>query len=231
MAKKGERKHAKRISSPKSIFIRDRKKRGKRFLVKSSPGTHKREKSEPLLFFLREHLKLVKTLKEAKYVLNNGKVKIDGRVRKDPAFPVGLMDVIEIEGKFYEMGIDEKGRLKVVEIEGKDKKLEKVVNKVSVSKDNYQLTFHDGYTILTKDNSIKCGDSVVLNLKEWKIEKHIPLKEGVTCLVVEGKHSGEKAKLKEIVNRGGNREAVLKFKDKEVLTRWKYLFALDEGEG
>ncbi len=230
MAKRGERKHMKRISAPKRILIKDKKKRGRRFLINTSPGPHKKDFSEPLAFLLREHLGIVKTLKEAKYVLSKGEVKVDGRVRKKPDFPVGLMDVISIGEKNYRMFIDDKGRLDVVPLEGEEAKLKpkKVINKVCRGKDLYQLTFHDGYTMLTKDNSIKVGDTLVFDVVEGKVKKHIPLKPGVTCLVVEGKHSGEKARLKEVIIRGGKKEALLEFKDKEVLTRWNYLFAVEE---
>ncbi len=229
MAKKGERKHMKRLSSPKKIFIKDRKKRGRRFLIKTAAGTHKREYSEPLAFLLREQMGIAKSLREVKFILNQSKVKVDGRVRKNPEFPVGLMDIITIGNENYVIGIDEKGRLKVEKTETGNLKLKKVMNKVTVSKDKYQLTFHDGNTYLTNDNNIKIGDSVLFNITEKKIEKHIPLKEGALCLVIEGKHSGGKAKLKEVVMRAGIREAVLDFNNKEVITRWNYLFALNEG--
>ncbi len=227
MAAKGERKHMKRLSSPKRIPLTDRKKRGRRFLVRTSPGTHPKKDSEPLAFLLREQLKVARTRKEVNYILNEGKVKVDGRVRKRDDFPVGLMDIVEVGNDVYRIGIDNKGRLKVEKVEERNLKLKKVKRKVQAEKDKYQLTFHDGTTLLTSDNNIKVGDSVIFNLKEKKIEKHIPLKEGTLCLVIEGKHSGEKAKLKEVKIREGKKEAVLDFNGEDVITRWNYLFALE----
>ena len=42
------------------------------------------------------------------------------------------------------------------------------------------------------------GDSAVINLKEKKIQSHIPLKEKSDVVVFSGKHSGKKGKITQI---------------------------------
>jgi hypothetical protein len=43
---------------------------------------------------LRDILKYATTGKEAKMIVKQGKVKVDGKTRFDERFPVGLMDVV-----------------------------------------------------------------------------------------------------------------------------------------
>src|SRR6266536_2467318 len=65
---------------------------------RTRPGPHAREKSLPLVVIVRESLGLANIAKEAIRIINQGKVKVDGVVRRDRRFPVGLMDIVQIEG-------------------------------------------------------------------------------------------------------------------------------------
>src|SRR5713226_8682295 len=93
MAKKGGRNRMKRLSAPK-LWDLERKK--KRFTFKPTPGPHSIAKSYPLGVLLRDLMGLVKTAGELRYVVNAGRVLVDGRVRRTPAFPVGLFDVVSV---------------------------------------------------------------------------------------------------------------------------------------
>ena len=229
MAKKGEKKHLKRIALPKKLPIHDKKERGRRFLVKPSPGPHKKESALPLIAVLRELLGFVETKKEGKFVLNKGLVRVDGKERRKIDFPIGLMDILEIGEELYLVGLDEKGSLKLYKWNKKDEKCLKVVKKKTVKKGILQLTFHDGRTYLTKDNSIKVGDGVIFDLQKKEIKKVIPLKEGQLCLITEGKHSGKVGELKGIKREGERVDAYLKLSNgEEVITRKAYLFPIDE---
>ena len=70
----------------------------KRFVVTVKPGSHRRNASIPSAVFLRDTLKIVKTLREAKFAIYNGKVTVDGIKRKSLHHGIGLMDVIELDG-------------------------------------------------------------------------------------------------------------------------------------
>ena len=67
------------------------------------------------------------------------------------------------------------------------------------------MNLDDGGNILTKEK-FSVGDSVLLNTKESKIVKVLPLREGANIEVILGKHAGEKGKLVGYVNliRGKN---------------------------
>jgi len=68
-----------------------------RFVITVKPGPHKKNYSVPTAVFLRDTLKLVTSLREAKSAIYAGKVKIDGVVRKSLHHAIGLMDVVELE--------------------------------------------------------------------------------------------------------------------------------------
>src|SRR5437879_12894758 len=65
---------------------------------RTRPGPHAREKSLPLMVIVRESLGLANIAKEAIKIISTGKVKVDGVVRRYRRFPVGLMEIVQIEG-------------------------------------------------------------------------------------------------------------------------------------
>jgi len=69
-----------------------------RFVITVRPGPHKKSQSIPSTILLRDVLKVVSTLREAKSVIYKGKVKVDGVIIKSLHHGVGLMDVVELEG-------------------------------------------------------------------------------------------------------------------------------------
>src|SRR2546429_7473208 len=73
-------------------------RKDKRFVITVKPGGHKKSLSIPTAVFVRDTLKLVYTLREAKSVVYGGKIKIDGVVRKSIHQGIGLMDVVGMEG-------------------------------------------------------------------------------------------------------------------------------------
>ena len=90
MAKRGPRKHLKRLSAPKHWML---SKVGGIWATKPSQGPHKLRECVPLNVILRNKLKLALTNREAKLIVmsREGNVAIDGKIRKDTKFPVGFM--------------------------------------------------------------------------------------------------------------------------------------------
>ena len=70
----------------------------KRFVITVRPGSHAKNNSIPSAVLLRDTLKKVKTLREAKSSIYGGKVKVDGVTQKSLHHSIGLMDTIELEG-------------------------------------------------------------------------------------------------------------------------------------
>ena len=189
----------KRLRVP--AFWRIPKKMSK-WVVHPSPGPHKKFECIPLLILIRDILKLAETGKEAKKIIKSGAILVDGRVRKDHRYPVGLMDVVEIPKlkKYYRIVPGKKGYLKIIEIDEKEGKMKllKIVNKTLVKGGRIQLNFHDGKNILIDEDVFKTGDSVLVSLPDLKILQHIKMKEGCLVLITKGKNAGKLGKLKEI---------------------------------
>ena len=101
-------KHLKRLNAPRVVRIH-RKERT--WTIRPSPGPHPLEKSIALCIIVRDYLNLTDTQREAKTVISNGEIIVDGIVRKSNKFPCGLMDVISIPKakKDYRILFDQRG--------------------------------------------------------------------------------------------------------------------------
>jgi len=232
MAKMGSRKHLKRFKSPRHWPIPPKERK---WTVKPSPGPHALENSLPLLIIVRDILGVAETSREAKKIINNGEIIIDGRPRKDYKFPVGFMDIVEIPktGETYRVGLSEKGELTLYPIEDdKNFKLCKIINKTTIKGGKTQLNFHDGRNQITDEN-FKVGDVIKLKIPQQEIIDSISFKEGNIGLVTGGKHIGEIGKIKKItITRSSMPNTVIMETDtnKRFMTLKDYVFVIGEKE-
>lgn len=198
MAIMGSRKHLKRFKAPKHWPIHPKENK---WTTKPNAGPHAIEESLPLLLIIRDILGVADNAREAKRVINNGEILVDGRVRKDYKFPVGFMDVIEIpkSESVYRILPDEKGRLILHKItaENKEFKLCKIVDKTTIKGGKTQLNLHDGRNCLV-EGEYKAGDVVVLKVPDQDVSERIVFEEGTIGLITGGKHTGEIGRIKEI---------------------------------
>ena len=100
-------------------------------------------------------------------------IKIDGKVRTDPTYPAGFMDVITIEktGEFFRLVYDVKGRFTIHRISKEEAqyKLCKVRKTELGAKGVPLLVTHDGRTICFPDPLIKAHDTVQVDIATIKI--------------------------------------------------------------
>jgi len=199
-----------------------------RFISTVRAGPHPKKKSITLSSILRDMLGYANTAKEAKQILNNGHVLVDKKVRRDPNYGVGLMDVLELPdvGKRFIL-IPKKKTIVLSEIKKKDAetKLCKIIDKTVVSGGRIQLNLHDGSNIIVdkkdkKDYGTK--DSVVLKLPDRKIKDLVKFKEGNIALVVDGIHAGETGKIEQIMPASRKHKSLTKLGELQTLT--SYLF-------
>ena len=159
-----------------------------------SPGPHKVDESIPLLMALRDILKLVDTNREARRIIGERKVLVDGRVMTDFRFPLGLMDVLSIPSikKHYRVLKDPTGKIGLYEIpeEKAEWKLVRINNKSVVRGGFTQLNLHDGRNIVVQ-RQYNTKDVLKITLPSQKIITHYPFEPGKICMITEGKHSGE----------------------------------------
>ena len=176
-------------------------RKNKRFVITVRPGPHKKNYSVPTAVFLRDTLKIVSSLREAKTAIYSGKVKIDGVVRKSLHHAIGLMDVVELENvsDIYRLVPSEKKLLKPIKINEseKSKKLVRVVSKTTINKGKMQIGFHDGRSTIL-DIKVNVGDSCLIQIPDQKILEVIKLEAGYQCLVTHGSNTGQIGKIETI---------------------------------
>ena len=176
-------------------------RKDKRFVITTKPGPHKKSYAIPTAVFLRDTLKIVSSLREAKASIYSGKVKIDGVVRKSLHHAIGLMDVIELENvsDIYRLVPTEGKILKPIKIKDaeKSKKLVRIVTKTTINKGKIQTGFHDGRSTLAEVNG-KVGDTCVMQIPDQKVLEVIKLEAGCQGLVTRGINAGQIGKVESV---------------------------------
>src|SRR5918994_3367400 len=197
MGKKGRDTRIKRQLAP--TFWAIRRKEGQ-FVMRVNPGPHPGKRAYPLGMVLRDVLKVASTGHEADRILKAGKVKVDGVIRRDPNFAIGLMDVLELAiGQAYRMVPKNGVSLSPIAIEEAEKglKLIKITSKTTIRGKKIQYGFHDSKTIIS-DQNLKVGDTCVISLPEVKITDHIAFDKGSIALIITGENAGAVGKIEDI---------------------------------
>jgi small subunit ribosomal protein S4e len=214
--------HLKRIASPRTWAIN---RKESVFVTRPKPGAHSMENGLPLGVVLRDFLGLTSSMTEAKKLLNNNKVLVDGKARRDHRYLIGLFDVLTFEeaNKHYRVLFDKKGRIIIKEIQKEEAGLKvcKIVGKTILQKGKVQYNLHDGKNIIA-DVTAKVGDTLLLSLPKLEVKEILPLEKGATVFLTKGKYSGEVGQFKEI-----KKEEAIFTKDKvDIETAKGYLFVV-----
>ena len=132
-----------------------------------------------------------------------GLVKIDNKIRRDPKFPLGIMDVVTIEktGEFFRILLDVKGRFQAHRIGSEEAKFKlcKVVKKaIGKNKIPYLVT-NDGRTIRFAHPDIQIDDTIKLSLETNEILKHYKVKKGNVAVITSGYNKGRVGIVNEII--------------------------------
>ena len=204
--------HMKRLAAPRTWPI---KKKAHVFIAKQSAGAHAIENSMPAIVVIRDMLKICDTAREAKRIIGQRDILVDGKAIKDPKTPIGLMDVVSVPAlnANYRMLLTSKGKLTLVAIDDaeKDWKLCRIENKTIVKDGKFQLNLHDGRNILLDKNEYKTGDVLKVAFDGQKILECYPMEAGATVLVSEGNHAGNIETITEYVVINGPSANVVRF--------------------
>jgi len=179
-------------------------KKAEKFVVRPCPGPHGKMECIPLQIILRDVLGYAESAVEARKILNQGKILVDKKTRKEAKFPVGLMDVIEIPDahEYYRVDMSKNGLyLDKIQKHETEAKLCRINKKTVVKGGIFQLGLHDGRCILTKSKSYNVGDSVLIGLPKQNIIKHFKLHSGEEALIIAGKNMGTRGKVKDVNKR------------------------------
>ena len=206
MGKKGKVGRLKRNPAPRFWPIH---RKEAVWIVRPSAGPHSLEKCLPLSIVLRDILKVAETRKEAKKVIAQGNVYVDGKVRLKDDFPVGLMDIISMPdlNQFYRILPSHKGLfLNPISKEEASFKLLRVEDKNLVKNGNSQIALHDGTNMLVKAEATKTPSEVVyetfatlkVGLPEKQVLDQLKTRKGNKAIITGGKNIGKTGKIVEI---------------------------------
>lgn len=199
MAKKGGRKSIKRYAAPRALKL---PRKSLTWATKAAPGPHPNKSAVPLRLIIRDYLHLGRNAKEADSAIFNGNILVDGRPRRDPKFPVGLMDVVQLPAlnRSYRVLLDHRGRLTLNDIDQAETstKLCKITRKQVMRGKKIQLTFHDGKTLVGNLGEFKPNDVVKLTLPDLKVVERLQMEVGALALVTGGRNVSKVGRISEI---------------------------------
>ena len=198
------------------------------WVIKPSSGPHSLKNCLPLSLLIRDILQLAKTRKEAKKIVTQGKVCVDGKIRLKDDFPVGLMDVISFPeiNKHYRIVPSHKG-LSVNPIDSEEAKFKlfRVEGKTILKNKNIQFALHDGSNLLFKSEDSKIlpevdyetFDVLKLSIPEKEFIEKIETKKENFAIIIGGKNIGKNGRITEIEKTIAKkrRNALVMIKDDE----------------
>ena len=185
----------KRHMAPKRWPI---KRKGTKFVVRSNFNP---TRGIPLLVVLRDMLRICQNRKEVKKAIYEKKIFVNCKEAKDEKNPLLLFDTLSIipAEKYYRIILSANGKYSLGEINEKEsgQKITKIMDKKILKGKKIQLNMRDGNNFIS---DIKCNmeDSALIDLKNKKIIKCLPLKEKANIFVVEGKHAGSKGVIEKL---------------------------------
>ncbi len=207
MARMGGKKHLRTFAAPSfwPIPVKER-----HWTVKPSPGPHPISRAIPLLILVRDVLGYAMTAREARKVISQGKFAVDGVVRKNYKFPVGLMDVIHVipEDRYFRIVPDPVKFYKLVEISKEEARIKplRIENKTTVKGGHIQLNLIDGRNVLIRvadprnpvEDKYKTLGTLVITVPEQEIVDYLPFEKGMYAVICGGKNVGRKGVIEEI---------------------------------
>jgi len=203
LGRKGERGHLKRKPAPKMWPIH---RKEAVWTVMPKPGPHSISRSLPLALIVRDMLGFAKTAKEAKKIISQGKITVDGKVRRDERFLVGLMDVISILDAKKAYRVLPSGKGLFLHPIGADEaafKLCRIEDKTVVKGGNMHLDLHDGASSLINVSNSQIPEEVVyhtldvlkLSVPDRELLGYTKLIVGAPAIVIGGKNMGKYGKV------------------------------------
>lgn len=239
---RGPKKHLKRLVAPKHWML---DKMGGAWAPRPSTGPHKLRECIPVVVILRNRLKYALNRREVVMISMQKLVQIDGKIRTDPNYPAGLMDVVTLgphnapasdnSVDRFRLMYDIKGRFVLHKIDAVEAnyKLCKVVKQDFTGKAVSYVVTHDGRTIRYHDPIIKRNDSVLIDVRDGKVKDILKMQIGHKVIVTKGKNRGRYGTLVSIERHPGSFDIVT-VKDADnnsFATRFENIFVIAKAEG
>lgn len=210
MGKKGGRNRLKRVAAPRSWDIR---RKGSRFVFKPKPGPHPMASSYPLGVVVKDLASIAQGTRELKFLVKTGRVLVDGKARRTPAFPVGLFNLVSVplEGANFRLVPSPRG-LVLAKVGGEEAtlKLCSVQTKTRVKGGHIQYGLHDGRSIVDDALNLSPGDAVLIEVPSQEVKGQAKLRKGSMGLVLTGERAGQLGRIEDVKKGTISREKMVK---------------------
>lgn len=137
-------------------------------------------------------------------------IKIDGKVRRDPRFPLGMMDVVTIEktNENFRILLDTKGRFNPHRIDQKEAgfKLCKVIRKRIGKNKVPHIVTHDGRTIRYPHPDVQINDSLMYNFSTGETQGIVKFQNNAIVMITGGNNIGRIGHLQSMEKHPGSYE-------------------------
>ncbi len=242
MARMGGRRHLKALAAPRFWPIL---RKEYKWAVKPSPGPHPINRCFPLLIIVRDILGYAKTAREARKLIAEGHFRVDGKIRRNYKYPVGLMDVLEIvdTGETYRVIPVPVKVLGLIRIDREEAgfKLSRIENKTTVKGGHIQLNLHDGRNIIVRisdptnpvEDVYKTLGTLKISIPGQNILDYVPLKEGVLAIISGGRNVGRVGRIVSIHKGIRRYRSIVTLEDKhgnKFQTSLTYVFPIGREE-
>ncbi len=206
--------HLKRLNAPRSWPI---KRKVSIWTAKQRPGSHSVENSIPAVFLLRDMIKICDTAREAKRIVANRDLLVDGKPVRSVKAPVGLMDAVAIPKMdlYFRVVLSDKGKLAIVPV-SKDEaawKLCRIEGKTKVAGGKIQLNLSDGRNVILDKNEYKTGDVLKIAVPTQEILEAYTLGKDAFALITSGQHAGLTNTVSEYIVTKDASANIVKFAD------------------
>jgi len=137
-------------------------------------------------------------------------IKVDGKVRRDPRFPLGIFDVVTIDktNENFRILLDTKGRFLPHKINHSEAgfKLCKVIRKRIGKEKVPHIVTHDGRTIRYPHPDIQINDCIKYDLNKREVAGVIKFQNNAIVMVVGGNNIGRVGTLQSLEKHPGSFE-------------------------
>ena len=178
-------------------------KKEKKYVVSVAAGPHDGS-ALPIGVWLRDHMHFAENTKEARKILHDRQVLLNGHIVTDEHLGIDVFDIISFPkiNKHYVILVDAKGRQIEQEIpaEAADKRLVKVASKTTIKGGKTQINLSCGANFIS-DFACKGKDTLISGLTgedRFKVIEHFPYAEGALAIIIGGQHTTKVAKIEKI---------------------------------
>ncbi|MFB6245240.1 MAG: hypothetical protein ABEJ03_02735 [Candidatus Nanohaloarchaea archaeon] len=192
--------HNKRLPAPKHYPIE--RKQGK--YVSGIKGSRSKKSAIPAVMFLREVTEYADSAKEARKIVQKGKILRNGETLRDAKQGIGTLDVVELpdaEESYRAVRVGDE--MAFVPVEDSEKSAGKIVDK-RTENGEFVYSLHNGENYQS-EKDYDTGTTLVFDNSGVR---DLPLEEGARVLATEGGHAGETGEVVSINSRGFDRDTV-----------------------